>query len=627
MKGLPIVVAKKKPTAAKPASEQAERVASIRQFVRTKGQSYLTDPNVTSIGIGYRQKEGETVKELTLQFTVGVKTSQPETLEALGTTVLPGTIEVGGVEVPTDVIERSFTTQFRVVAEAEGPIRKRRLDPIMPGTSIGHVDVSAGTVGCIVFDKNDATPYALSNWHVLHGPEGELGETVVQPGPHDDNRTTLNRLGILKRSHLGVAGDCAVATIEGRQFDRDIFEIGVAPEELGEPELGDKVIKSGRTTGITHGVVRRIDTLAKIDYGEGVGEQTIGCFEIGIDPDNPPADDEVSRGGDSGSVWLFKTANGRPSKVLAGLHFGGETGDSPDEHALACLPNSVFEKLHISLRPPSVEEAELVKGYDPDFLTQRIDVPKLNAAIKGDAVLLDSSEVIPYTHFSLALSRSRCFARWVAWNIDGATLKRLSRTGIKFVKDSRIDDAAQVGNELYEANRLDRGHIARRADLLWGSPAEATRANLDSFIYTNITPQMDDFNQSSRGGVWGRIEEAVFADAEVDDLKVSAFGGPVLQDDDRSFRDVRIPRQYWKVIAFSENGRLKAKAFLLTQNLNQFEALELDEFRVFQVSLSEIEERCHLRFPTALRTADTLSVPESVAERAPLESLADIQWQ
>ncbi|SMG44714.1 endonuclease G [Rhodococcus rhodochrous J3] len=47
---------------------------------------------------------------------------------------------------------------------------------------------------------------------------------------------------------------------------------------------------------------------------------------------------------------------------------------------------------------------------------------------------------------------------------------------------------------------------------------------------------MDDFNQSARDGVWGKLEDAVFADVEVDDLKVSAFGGPVFADDDRDFR-------------------------------------------------------------------------------------------
>ncbi|MEV0185894.1 DNA/RNA non-specific endonuclease [Streptomyces sp. NPDC050625] len=204
------------------------------------------------------------------------------------------------------------------------------------------------------------------------------------------------------------------------------------------------------------------------------------------------------------------------------------------------------------------------------------------------------------------------------------SLKKLSRSGIPFVKDPRLPATSQVGNELYENNRLDRGHIARRADLLWGSLPEAERANTDSFFYSNITPQMDDFNQSAKNGLWGELEDAVFAD--VDDLKVSVFGGPVFQDDDRTFRGVKIPREFWKIISFTEQGELKARGFLLTQNLDQLEALELDEFRVFQVTLGELEDRTHLRFPAALHKGDTVQVPEALAERAPLESLADIQW-
>ncbi len=183
-----------------------------------------------------------------------------------------------------------------------------------------------------------------------------------------------------------------------------------------------------------------------------------------------------------------------------------------------------------------------------------------------------------------------------------------------------------MGNELYENNRLDRGHVARRADLLWGSLPEAKRANTDSFFYTNITPQMDDFNQSSKNGLWGKLEDAVFDDVDVDDLKVSVFGGPVFQDDDRVFRRLKIAREFWKVLTFTEEGVLKAKAFLLTQNLNQLEALDLDEFRVFQITLSELQERTQLLFPAALHKGDTLVVPEAVADRTPLESLADIQW-
>ncbi|MGC3000471.1 DNA/RNA non-specific endonuclease [Streptomyces sp. G35A] len=611
-------------SARRTASADDKLIASLRRYIRTRGPELLEDPNITSVGIGRKVTGGRRGRQVALQFTVDSKV-EPEALETLGTTAIPEAITVDGVEVPTDVIERSYKPQFRTVAEAESPARKTRLDPIEPGVSVGAVTVSAGTVGCIVFDKADGTPYVLSNWHVLQGPRGELGVEIVQPGPHDDNRIRRNRLGVLKRSHLGVAGDCAIATIEDRAFVQDVFELGVAPRELGEPELDDKVVKSGRTTGVTHGIVRRIDTIAKIDYGGPAGVRTIGCFEIGPDPDRLPGDGEVSSGGDSGAVWLF-TQGGRPGAVLAGLHFGGEAAGAPDEHALACLSTSVFEKLEISLTAPAPEDVRTVAGYDPDFLGERIDVPQLSADLVRDAVRLDGSEIIPYTHFSLMLSRSRCFPFWVGWNVDGGTLKKLSRTGIPFVKDPRLPASAQVGNELYEDNRLDRGHIARRADLLWGSLPEAGKANSDSFFFTNITPQMDDFNQSAKHGLWGELEDAVFADTEVDDLRISVCGGPVLQDDDRTFRGVRIPREFWKVIAFTEHGELKARGFLLTQNLDRLESLELDEFRVFQVTLGELENRTRLSFPAALHKGDTLQVPEAVADRAPLETLSDIQW-
>ncbi|WP_447007096.1 DNA/RNA non-specific endonuclease [Saccharothrix isguenensis] len=598
--------------------------ASLRKFVRTKGADYLRDPNVSSIGIGYKVADGEPTDEIAVQFTVRQKVA-PEALGALGTALLPGTIEVDGVEVPTDVLERHYKVDFHVVEETVANVRKTRVDPVVPGVSVGHVRVSAGTLGCIVYDRVDGTPYVLSNWHVLHGPQGALGEDVVQPGVHDDNRTDRTRLGRLVRSHLGAAGDCAIATVEGRRFEPEILDLGVPVDKLGDPELGDKVVKSGRTTGVTHGVVRRVDTLVKIDYGPGVGQRQIGGFEIGVDPAHPAADGEISMGGDSGAAWMFKSANGKSGKTLAGIHFAGEAGDSADEHALACLPASVFEKLGITVKPPKKSEVSLV-GFDENFLGVPVGVPELGAATRADAVELNGSTVIDYTHFSLAQSKSRRFAFWVAWNIDGGGLRSVNRSGIPFVLDERFPAEFQVGDELYRGNRLDRGHVARRADLLWGPQAVAERANRDSFFFTNITPQMDDFNQSMRRGLWGRLEDAVLSDVDVDDLRVSVYGGPVFRSDDRVFRGVPLPREYWKVIAFASAGVLKARAFVLTQNLNQLESLELDEFRVFQVRLVEVEERCGFTFPAALRAADTLVVPESVEERAPLEALTDIQW-
>ncbi|SDG94239.1 endonuclease G [Lentzea fradiae] len=266
-------------------------------------------------------------------------------------------------------------------------------------------------------------------------------------------------------------------------------------------------------------------------------------------------------------------------------------------------------------------------GFDAKFLGTDAGAPVLTESGAADAVEVNGTTTIDYTHFSLAMSKSRKFASWVAWNIDGGDLKALSRNGIPFVKDPRVPAGFQTGDELYRDNRLDRGHVARRADLCWGPKDEAQRANRDSFFFTNITPQMDDFNQSTKEGLWGRLEDAVLADVDVDDLKVSVYGGPVFNADDRLFRGVALPREFYKAIAFVVDGELRCSAFLLTQNLVLTEALDLDEFRVFQVSLTEVEKRTSFTFPAELHAADTASVQLlDESERAPLDSLSDIRW-
>jgi endonuclease G, mitochondrial len=621
---------KKVKSASKHKQGSSQLMEDLRDFVRTRGSDYLKDPNISSVGIGYKKKDGRPTEEIAVQFTVKQK-AKPEVLESLGTTMIPEYVTVRGRKVPTDVIQRKFAVEYHLIAEIQISERKKRIDPIIPGVSVAHKRETAGTIGCIVYDSADGTAYILSNWHVLNGPTGRIGDDIVQPGPFDDNRTHLNRLGKLVRSHLGQAGDCAIATIEDRGFRPDIIDLETVVEKLGVPELGDRVIKNGRTTGITHGIVSRVDTLTKLDYGDSVGEQEIGGFEIELDPDNLPDNGEISMGGDSGSVWLFKSDTGKPTSVMAGLHFAGEGPGDPNEHAIACYPKSIFEKLQISLSPPAIKESFIKVGFNPDFLSERIDLPILSAANRENTFKLNGSKVIDYTHFSLALNKSRGFAFWVAWNIDGEKIRKENRKGIQFIFDPRIPDKHQVGDELYAGNRLDRGHIARRADLVWGGVTEAKKANKDSFFFTNISPQMDNFNQSKMGGIWGHLEDAVFEDTDVENLKVSVLGGPVFHDDDREFRKIKLPREFWKVIVLIENQKLKSKGFLLTQSLDQLEAFDLDEFKVFQVALTEIEARCGLSFPAALKAADAVGErlkrqPEALSQRRPLVSLRDIDW-
>ena len=163
----------------------------------------------------------------------------------------------------------------------------------------------------------------------------------------------------------------------------------------------------------------------------------------------------------------------------------------------------------------------------------------------------------------------------MAWNIDGSRFRSLPRTS--FRTDRRGDLANyQLTDAIYKNNPIDKGHVARRADLCWGDTIEAELANYDSFYFSNITPQHEAFNQSEnydydpKGGKWGRLENAVFDSERPHDLRVSLLGGPVFGSQDPTFEQgdekCRIPKQFWKVVAYVDDQDNKEKVFGFTPN-------------------------------------------------------------
>lgn len=234
-------------------------------------------------------------------------------------------------------------------------------------------------------------------------------------------------------------------------------------------------------------------------------------------------------------------------------------------------------------------------GYDPGFLGTDVGSPTAPG---------DGGAGLDYTHFSLAQNTVRRLAWWVAWNVDGDRLlpgDSISRSGIRFRPDPRLPLDAQTRDAVYVDNRLDRGHIARRADLLWGSLDEAQRANSDSFFFTNITPQMDDFNQQRLGGSWGLLEAAVLSEEGLVPRRLTLFGGPVLAADDPEYRGlVKVPREHWKVIVYRLDGELRFRCFVLTQQIDlglRDVTGYLDDFDTYAVSLADLEARTGVVFP------------------------------
>lgn len=160
--------------------------------------------------------------------------------------------------------------------------------------------------------------------------------------------------------------------------------------------------------------------------------------------------------------------------------------------------------------------------------------------------------------------------------------------------------AAQAGKELYARNDLDRGHLVRRMDPVWGPRDAAEQANRDTFMFTNAAPQVARFNQSKE--LWKGLEDYVLEHAETYAQRLSVFTGPLLAPDDPVYRGVQLPRRFWKVAAWAtdEPGRprLAATGYLLEQTIKVDEldtpsatpsgAPGLGAFRTFQVTVVDL---------------------------------------
>ncbi|GAA4971301.1 DNA/RNA non-specific endonuclease [Kineococcus glutinatus] len=211
-------------------------------------------------------------------------------------------------------------------------------------------------------------------------------------------------------------------------------------------------------------------------------------------------------------------------------------------------------------------------GFDPAFLAPGPLVPvPLPVAAAGRSA--PEAVVLPYTHFSVVLRPDRRLAAATVVGIDGARLRDVDREGSTWWLDPRVPQAQQAGEELYARNDLDRGHLVRRRDPVWGTAEEAERANADTFCYTNAAPQHAAFNQSPQ--LWNGLEDLVLAHAQVHAQRLVVVTGPVLDDADPVYRGVQVPLRFYKVVAHVRSGRdlrggqapagLAASAFVLDQ--------------------------------------------------------------
>ncbi len=228
-----------------------------------------------------------------------------------------------------------------LLADSGSQHQVRQSRPIQLGTSGGNInDMSSGfccsgTLGALVQDGS--AQYILSNNHVLARTNVAMaGEGIIQPGLIDqypgcakntaDTVANLSDFAVIrfkveKPIPLNEI-DAAIAQVAPDAVEPNgaILDVGPISSETAEAVPGQAVKKSGRTTGLTTGVIQDIDVTVDVAYTKecGMGGTQVARFinQIVIGPAG------FCAGGDSGSL-IVEDVVSNPRAI--GLLFAGSS--------------------------------------------------------------------------------------------------------------------------------------------------------------------------------------------------------------------------------------------------------------------------------------------------------------
>ncbi|MEY9185408.1 endonuclease G [Bradyrhizobium sp. USDA 326] len=359
--------------------------------------------------------------------------------------------------------------------------------------------------------------------------------------------------------------------------------------------------------------------------------------------------------------------NGRTPN--GGTHGGERNGGIPLIAPPTGLSPHISARNGLPMEAVHIDQSTLKSrpGYKANFLGTgkfSVPLPKIPAALKSRIAMLKGrsrQSELKYFNYSVVMNKERRLAFFSCVNIDGSKQQDVGkREGDSWLRDPRIDEDAQIGDEFYgkqatfEADRsknpFDRGHLVRRLDATWGDTVAAAKQHGDdSFHFTNCSPQFFSFNQGKQ--LWAGLEDYtrdVLLEGEEKGIVMNGpvFDGPDAEGSDLpnpagrphrdpSFGGVQIPKYFWKILIRrnDDDDALKAAAFLMSQRkqvmeidrIQEAELLERmseEDVSVFQVSIADLAKLTKLDFGN-LADADSHEAT-SVGPRR-IESYEDIR--
>lgn len=280
--------------------------------------------NVHATGVGVRVRKGRIMPD---EFVIKVYVFDKMKLGNRTPSLMRS---FNGVEVDVEPLPIQRALEALREEEPALPAQRERHRPIEGGLSIAPLNqFFVGTLGCFLRRVADGTEqfFALSNNHILADVnELPIGTSIVQPGPEVAPAAPGDVFAALsafipiqfpksRMSPVVNRFDAAIAVVTDVSRIRTgrIFGIDQYVPQVTTAVPGMRVIKSGRTTGVTTGTVTatRVNGTT-VNYGtQSAPRITTFNDTIEIVGDAGP----FGAPGDSGSV-ILDSDSGRPVALL-----------------------------------------------------------------------------------------------------------------------------------------------------------------------------------------------------------------------------------------------------------------------------------------------------------------------
>lgn len=193
---------------------------------------------------------------------------------------------------------------------------------------------------------------------------------------------------------------------------------------------------------------------------------------------------------------------------------------------------------------------------------------RLDLAKKGLPQIFTGEEIITHEAMSLVYNEEMEQATWVAHVILPDVVSGMVGRSNDFRPDPLIKSGSAVDADYflrdtladksikYDGFGFDRGHLAPSADFRWSNKALS-----ESFYYSNMSPQLADFNRNS----WAKLEDLMRAYVQENNVALYVVTGPLLRENlpriERGVNKVAIPVFYYKMALDIMNNQ--AIAFLM----------------------------------------------------------------